>query len=336
MCSEFSSKVISLSLEDIKRQDGRFFTARSPFSHPEFRAWSERAGLPRRSLIEPFAGSGAIVAMLRDEGLIDDVVAYDIAPEAPWIIKKDCFASFPDCDGVIVTNPPYIARNSARRRGLDFPETEFSDAYQHALDLMLARAGFVAAIVPAAFGTLDLFRDRLTHVINLPFADMFEDTNHPVCLSLFEPDSCCVAFWQWDRYIGEERSLRSALMSPPALLQIAFNVPEGRIGLRATDCTSTASIAFVPGSEIPSSQVKRSSRAITRLEIEDLPDEDVEAVIRAANQHLDHIRRITEDAILTPFKGVRRDGRFRRRLDYRTARIILGLAMDTMKSGETP
>lgn len=334
MCSDFSSKVISLSLAESKRQDGRFFTARSPFSHPEFRAWAGRAGLPGEPLIEPFAGSGAIIDMLMTEGLADKVVAYDLAPQASWIIQRDCFEDFPECRGVVVTNPPYIARNSARRRGLHFPDTQYADAYQHALDLMLNRAGFVAAIVPAAFGTLNLFRDRLTHVIDLPFPDMFEDTTHPVCLSLFEPVSTRVIFWHWDRCIGDETMLRRALPDPPEACDVIFNAPEGRIGLRATDSTSTASILFVPGASIPKDRVKPSSRAITRLDIAGLKDAEVGAVIEASNAHLTKVRQLTEDAILTPFKGVRRDGKFRRRLDYRTARIVLSLAVATVRAGE--
>jgi len=332
VCSDFSSKVISLSLAESKRQDGRYFTARSPFSHPEFRAWAGRAGLPEELLIEPFAGSGAIIDMLKAEGLADRVMAYDLSPQASWIVQKDCFADFPPCKGVIITNPPYMARNSARRRGLHFPDTKYADAYQHALDLMLEQAGFVAAIVPAAFGTLDIFRDRLTHVIDLPFPDMFEDTTHPVCLSLFEPLSSRVVFWHWDRRIGDETLLRRALPDPPARCEVIFNVPEGRIGLRATDSTSTASIMFVPGLLIPKDRVKPSSRSITRLDIFDLQDAEIGAVIESANSHLDRIRRMTEDAILTPFKGVRRDGRFRRRLDYKTARIVLSLAVETVRA----
>ena len=312
---------------DLKRQDGKFFTQRSPFSHPEFHAWAARSDLLRSVLIEPFAGGGDIINMLRLQGLVGQVRAFDLDPAASWIEQRNTLLDYPSVAGVVVTNPPYIARNSARRRGLIFPTTIYQDAYLEALHLMLAHSAYVAAIVPAAFGTLSLFRDRLTHLIDLPFHDMFEDTNHPVCLALFEPSSNGSALWAWDRKLGFETQLRRALPNLPQPVEVIFNRPHGILGLKAVDTTTGASIAFVRGDTIPSKTIKASSRAVTRMDVAGVDEDNVDAVIAAANNRLQRIRSLSSDVILTPFKGVRHDGRFRRRLDYKTARIVLSLAM---------
>jgi hypothetical protein len=39
------------------------------------------------------------------------------------------------------------------------------------------------------------------------------------------------------------------------------------------------------------------------------------------------MRADTHDVVLTPFKGIRKDGAFRRRLDFRIARAILSQAL---------
>ncbi|MFZ3584931.1 hypothetical protein ACOI1H_22690 [Loktanella sp. DJP18] len=329
ICTLVATEIFNIS--DAKRRDGQFFTCRSPFSHTEFLAWAHRAGLRTSTLIEPFAGGGDSVRMLLDADLIKDVRAFDINPAADWIEQRNTLLDYPDIDGVVVTNPPYIARNSARRRRIVFPDTIYQDAYLEALSLMLGRSEFVAAILPAAFGTLDLFRDRLTHLIDLPFRDMFNDTCHPVCLALFEKSSESTTLWVWERQLGIECQLRDALPRLPVTVNVRFNSPTGLIGLKAVDTSSHASIAFVRGGSIPQSAIKNSSRIVTRLDVDGVDERSVDAVISAANERLERIRSLSEDVILTPFKGIRQDGCFRRRLDYRTARIVLSLAIESLK-----
>lgn len=317
-----------IEVEISKRLLGQYYTQRSVFEHPVFLDWAARAGLPGRALIEPFAGAGNIIEMLREVGLVGtEVLAFDIAPAAPYVQMRDCFSDYPEVDGVVVTNPPYMARNSAGRRGLPFPATSFADLYLHALDLMLRHHGYVAAIVPAAFGTTMHFRARLTHFIALPFNDMFGDTSHPVCLALFEPESPGAAAWCWTKYLGGEEEIRAVLPHLPKPVRVRFNDPKGLVGLLAADGPQVASIRFVPGAEIPAAEIKHSSRFRTRLTIEGVAPDNVDAVISEANRQIDQVRQITHDAILTPFRGVRADGAFRRRLDFRTARLILSIAL---------
>lgn len=335
MACNAHGKNVPLTEGQEKRRDGRYYTSRSPFSHPQFRAWAARAGLPGALLLEPFAGAGSLIGMLQHEGLVGDFRAFDIAPAAAFVEPRDCFRDYPKGSGVVVTNPPYMAKNSARRRRLPYPDTEFQDLYLYALDLMLAHSPFVAAIVPAAFGRLELFRDRLTHLIDLPFRNMFEETHHPVCLCLFEPRSEGAVFWSWTVRLGREARLRAAVPTLPEPAEVTFNSPHGLVGLRAVDSNLGPSIEFVRGEEIDPDLVKNSSRSLTRLDVKGVDEANLDAVLMAANKRLQRVRQMTADVALAPFMGVRKDGGFRRRLDFKTAKIILSLALDAVSDKES-
>lgn len=58
-----------------------------------------------------------------------------------------------------------------------------------------------------------------------------------------------------------------------------------------------------------------SSRSITRINLS-LTD----GQIAGLNDEFSKFRRDTRDVFLTPFKGLRKDGMYRRRLDYGLAR----------------
>lgn len=50
-------------------------------------------------------------------------------------------------------------------------------------------------------------------------------------------------------------------------------------------------------------------------------------MVKRANEVLERYRDSTGDALMTPFKGVRKDGWHRRRLDYGLARDVLDEAL---------
>ncbi len=55
---------------------------------------------------------------------------------------------------------------------------------------------------------------------------------------------------------------------------------------------------------------------------------DIKFIISQANTILKELRDKTEDLTLSPFKGNQRNGKRRRRLDFRTARAIIEQAID--------
>ena len=301
-----------------KRAHGRYFTAVNLFDTPHFRAWAENAGLPDATLVEPFAGRGDLVGMLSDLGLCRRVRAYDVAPASGGVERRDTLADFPR-GRVVVTNPPWLARNSATRRGLPFPETRFDDLYKHSVDLCLRNADHVAAIIPASFLSSGLFRGRLL-AVDVAAVPVFRDTENPTCLALFAPDpSADVVVYHGGRRVGKLSSLEKHLPNPSdRQASVRFNEPNGRLGLVAIDNTREASIRFCKGGELSRHSIGATSRMITR--IAGNFGRNVGGLVDDLNEMLNRFRRKTDDVFLTPFKGLRKDGKYRRRLDFARAR----------------
>ena len=120
-----------------KRTRGRYYTRGNPFRLTAFARWAERAQLSSHTVVEPFAGSNNLIRMLRDVGLCRAYQSYDSAPMARDVAMRDTLQAFPTDYHVCVTNPPWLARNSATRRGLAYPETYHDDLYKHCLELCL-------------------------------------------------------------------------------------------------------------------------------------------------------------------------------------------------------
>lgn len=102
---------------------------------------------------------------------------------------------------------------------------------------------------------------------------------------------------------------------------IRFNDPAGQIGLYCTDNTREPSIRFCRGSEI-TRRVKHSDRLITRIAV---PHRDPATLVCKLNKELDATRN-THDVFFAPFKGLRKDGKYRRRIDYEFVRNLIASA----------
>ena len=101
------------------------------------------------------------------------------------------------------------------------------------------------------------------------------------------------------------------------LTAISFNNREGNLGLRAIDGTRFPTIAFIEASQVPKNKIKVSSRHLTRIHVSH------EVNLSLLNEKLKELRKITNDFFLTPFRGLRKDGKFRRRLDFQLAKKII-------------
>ena len=108
--------------------------------------------------------------------------------------------------------------------------------------------------------------------------------------------------------------------------RVIFNDPDGNVGLRAVDGTKAGDrICFVPATEFdyPRSSIKVSSRLMTYLNIPELStDSDVVDFCTCANAILESYRKRSQDILLSGFKGNNKEGKRRRRLDYRLGRKI--------------
>ena len=306
-----------------KRTHGRFYTSGNPFTLAPFREWADRAGLPDKRVLEPFAGSNGLIRMLRELSLCEDATAYDINPANRGVRRRDTLADFPSGFEVCVTNPPWLARNSATRRGLPYPGSGYGDLYQHCLELCLDHCPHVAALVPASFLQSGLFRERLQRYILL-HRILFDDTENPVCLALFGPEpAAAVRIYHDEEYVGDLRTLAQRLPVEKRRRDLKFNDPDGPLGFISFDDTRRPSIRFCDADEIQDYPIKTSSRFVTRISGR---GRVTPARIAQLNRAIAVFRRDTADVFLTPFKGLRQDGQYRRRMEYALARRFLNAA----------
>lgn len=302
---------------------GRFYTTQNIFSYPHFQTWFTKAlKASNNTVLEPFAGSNNLIKMLQKERYDFDFVAYDINPGSLEVEKKDTIQEFPKNYKLIITNPPYLAKNSAHRKKIPFPTTKYDDLYKLCLEIMLKNCDYVGAIIPASFINADLFLERL-HSYTLLSSQMFTDTENPVCLALFSPQKTnSVYLYENDKYVGELHSLKKQveqvlINNNSQLTSITFNDKKGNLGLRAIDGTRFPSIAFIEANQVPENKIKVSSRHLTRIHITQKIN------LTLLNEKLRKLREITNDFFLTPFRGLRKDGKFRRRLDFQLAKKII-------------
>lgn len=313
---------------DRKRELGSFYTKGNPFLHLPFRQWMNR--IPEGSkFLEPFAGNGSICRLMDEAGYNVDWTKFDIDETLNNVVHSDTLKSFPRGYEVVLTNPPYLSYHFAKRKRLPVDKEFFAgfpSLYMKAIALSLQNAKYVGMIIPESFTTSGEFKERLEVVISLPY-QMFDDTDMPTCLALWGPEVIADSFaiWRGDEFLGFYEELAESIVPTACAHRIQFNVLNGQIGLRAIDDTFASSIKFCNSSDIDARKIKHSARLVSRIKIINL--NDVDQVIEVANQILTEWRENTEDVLLTAFKGFRKDGRFRRRLDFSNARSILSNAI---------
>ena len=300
-----------------KRARGEYYTLQNPFQTSAFTKWSNDADIANQTILEPFAGSNALISMLSDMSLCSSFRSYDIAPSSLAVGYRDTLTDFPTGLSVCVTNPPWIAKNSATRRGLDYPAVKYDNLYKYALELCLDNCDWVAALVPESFIRASLFQSRLTDFISIT-GKLFRDTDQPVGLALFSPKPTRdTLVWRDESKVGNLSKLLRDRPTANKNVPCRFNSPKGNVGLIAVDDTRTASIRFCEPIELEHYKVKPSSRSLTKILVEGPVKLDL------WNEFLSEFRRRNQDVLLTSFKGMRQDGRYRRRLDFALARAII-------------
>ncbi len=338
---------------DQKIHNGQFYTIENCFLLKPFRAFMailrDYDALAYQSTwLEPFAGANNIVALM-DKAFFkpatpENWACFDIAPLAQdnnkteiAVTQGDSLANYPVGYQVAITNPPYLAKNSATRKNLSFPDSVHDDIYKIALETMLHNNNWVGAIIPESFITQQLFTNRLYAVISLNM-QMFHDTEVPVCLALFMPPQIKqklhmapnnFVIYHNNEMVGEYLALSQKMPNPMFKNAWRFNDPQGEIGLNAIDNTIENSIKFTTGEEYNPADIVVTCRSFTR--ISGLPVHiNRTQFIQTANDILGQYRHATQDVFMTCFKGLRKDNKYRRRLDWAGARLILDSALEQM------
>ncbi len=291
-------------------------------------------------LYDPFAGEGSLLR-LAGKQLNLEVRGLDIDSSTGWPMN-DSLRHIPPCPGsVIVTNPPYLAKHSAKRKRVHDAVAEHylqhDDLYQLALDRCIAACPAVVAIVPETIinsGYPKIKIASITILENSPFTD----TDCPVCVVCMENNLTGSIpgprVFLGDKELGFLSDFERKRLHPSKDISIDFNVKSGRIALRAVDLPSLDKpIQFMRRDECdyPVDMIKVSSRLVTFIEIPSVDNERIDQIISDANDILARYRADTGDVLLSPFKGNTKRGRRRRRLDYYTARAILERACGSGK-----
>lgn len=321
-----------------KKELGKFYTVNNPFELKPFRDWfNSIPDIEEAVILEPFAGANNIVKLMN---VPNQWKCYDIYPckpsenQAPEfkVIKRDTVQNFPKGYSVCITNPPYLAKNSATRNKIVYQGEPYDDLYKKCLDLMLKDLDYIAAIIPESFITAGIFTERLSCVISLT-CKMFDDTDCPVCLAIFDKErSDDFYVYRMEECLGAYN--KSLIWYKPiggSLFNWKINDPSGEIGIICVDNTSGPSIQFVEGNTIKSEDIKDSSRSLTRVSISGTKIKDLKMFLYRCNQYLTWYRENTQDVFMTSFKGLRKDGKYRRRLDFETAKAIMSTVLINYK-----
>ena len=312
-----------------KRANGQFYTLGNPFALSPFQEWAEEVSLGDSHILEPFAGANHIINSLQKLDLCNGFTSYDIEPADKFVQFRDTIDHFPKGFETCVTNPPWLARNSATRRKLPYPNTAYDDLYKHCLELCLFYCKHVAALIPASFLQSGLFRERLCSYILLHDRGMFNDTDNPVCLALFNTQKNSRIKIHYDNeFVGYLDELESMIPAPIQRRRVRFNDPEGNLGFISFDNVRKPSIRFCEVNEIKDYPIKVSSRFFTRIsgEFDEIPN-----LVKNLNRRIEDFRQNTQDLFLTPFKGIRKDGRYRRRMEFVLARRFIN---DELENGK--
>jgi len=283
------------------------------------------------SAIDPFAGQGDLLNLCKSEyGMT--ISGMDIQENLGWPVNDSLKSIQKNVESICVTNPPYLANYSAKRKsmwemvGEYFEQTGRSDLYEIALDRCLESFDYIVAIIPETFLHSTYSKDRCAYISILE-NNPFEDTTFPVCVSCWVPE----AGQDPQIFLNEQEVMRYSEMirmkgDVSRSKRVIFNDPDGNVGLRAVDGTKAEDrICFVPATEFdyPRSSIKVSSRLMTYLNIPELStDSDVVDFCTCANAILESYRERSQDILLSGFKGNNKEGKRRRRLDYRLGRKI--------------
>lgn len=332
---------------DSKILNGQFFTTTNPFTLEPFLEWVHNIpeSVRMTTLLEPFAGSNNIPAMVEVLGLFSKQWdSYDLEPSkvnnypASPVVQQDTLANFPQGYLVSITNPPYLGKTSAATKKLPYPDTIYDDVYKFCLEKLLANVDYIAAIIPETFIVSEQFTDRLTTVISLT-CKMFDDTKCPVCLALFNPEKTLdFKIYRMNTFLGTQAELLKFVPQPFLQHSWKMNDPAGTVGIKCVDGNDGPTINFCHGDLIAPEKIKVSSRSETR--VSGLYDDiDLDAFLSCCNEILTEYRVNTQDVFLAPFKNLRKDGVYRRRLDFTTAKLIMSKAAEaisTKKETNTP
>lgn len=324
--------------EKNKKKLGQYFTKKDLWLKQHIIDFIKKSGCT--IAYDPYAGNGDLLKISKLYG-IKKIKGLDIDNKLNWEIN-DSLVNIPHLDNaIIITNPPYLTKYSASRKRIKINEDYFknhTDLYQLAIDKMLEAQDYVVAIVPETYINSKYFEKNLSRIYSITILteNPFDDTENPVCVVCFDnkikipPE---IKVYADDNYLNDYSYFKELKLTPKNTYSIRFNVQSGKLALRAVDLTTNdKKIKFYEREELnyDLSKIGNSSRLITIIDL-DCSDIDIKELVKECNRLLEDYRNKTSDVTLSPFKGNTKEGKRRRRLDYKTARCIIEHAIANLK-----
>lgn len=326
-------------MKNQKQNLGQFNTKNDVWLRPHIVKFIKDSGC--HTVVDPFVGAGDIFHGLWQ--CFDSYIGYDIDPKLNWSIN-DSLVDIPEHQGaIVVTNPPYLAKNSAARNNLEsykyFSDNYYEDLYQLAIHRVLARYNKSVFIIPETYFQTGIFMsylDNYTIIEENPFID----TDCPICVACFRTTNDFMAIagnnykiYKNDDYLFNRFDLEDILFdfNSSGRCDLTFNDPNGNLGLRGVDGVDTYDrIRFCHPKDLKYDldNIKESSRAITTIDVANVRIDD--EFINKANFLLWRLRDHTHDVVLSPFKNNNKLGRRRRRLDFKWARKIIEKTIEAL------
>jgi hypothetical protein len=318
---------------------GQFFTKEKLWLKPQIVDFIKKSNC--KMAYDPYAGGGDLLKASVDVLGFKETKGLDIDSTLKWEIN-DSLVKIPHIDNaIIITNPPYIAKQSASRKKIDlskyFNSSLYDDVYLIALDKMLEAQKQVVAIIPESFINSSYKQKNKINSITILEENPFEDTENPVCVVCFDSiikDYEHIKIYKNDEYINNLKEIQDLRLEPNNNIKITFNTLDGWLGLRAIDSTDDKTFINFDFRENFDydwdNNIKVSSRHLSLINI-DVNHERRQEFINRCNDIINQIRHDSADILLTPFKGNTKKGMRRRRLDFRLARAIMEKAYYEMK-----
>lgn len=304
--------------------NGQFFTKKDLWLFPHVMEFIKK--YDPKVIIDPFAGNGDLLRIFADKFAIR---GFDIDPSLGWPVRNSLAKIRKSKSGFLVTNPPYLSKVSSSRKKIfhsAFTDNKFEDLYLIALQKMLDSKMPGVAILPETFINSS-FDMKNVFSITILIPNPFEDTEVPVCIVCFDPNQIFddVLIYKNSIKIGNLNQIRTnvnKIFIKNKNHQVRFNDGEGKLALIAYDGMNGESIRFLLSKELKyKREIKHSSRVVTKISISQTV---TNKMVEQLNFLLSKYRSVSNDILLSPFKGNVKNGNSRRRrLDYTTARKII-------------
>ena len=320
---------------DKKRYLGQFYTKETSWLKPQIANFIKSSNCS--VIYDPFAGCGDIFHSMEKLGY-SNFVGLDIDKNLGWKYN-DSLIKIPHIkDAIIITNPPYLSNYSAARKKVYdkvekyFKMSDYCDLYLIALEKMLEAQTFVVAILPETFINSNFkHKDKLSNLTVLE-ENPFLDTDSPVLVACFDGVKKSfkdILIYKNNVLINNLEYFENLRLLPSKKIDMIFNDINGWLAVRCVDSTNPNDVLrfdFKDNIKYDwDKNIKVSSRLLTLISV-DVPDNRKNEFIIECNKILNELREKTSDIILSPFKGNAKNGKRRRRLDFKTCRAIIEMA----------